>query len=215
MRTKRCVAPVGFKAVNLAAGTFEAVVSVFGNVDYVGDRVVAGAFVGSLDRWKTSGDPIPCIWSHAWDDPFAHIGYVVEAAERFGGLWVKAKCDLDNPTAAEVMRLLAERRVKEFSFAYDVIDEREASGGVTELVELDIIEVGPTLKGANSETELLSATKSRAMSPRAVLRSLDAMAAEGRRRKSAMTVGSFRRVEEAIAYGDPAAVRAALSLLEA
>jgi Caudovirus prohead serine protease len=51
-----------------AGGTFEAIVSVFGNVDLVGDRVVKGAFKSSLKRWRESDDPIPVIWSHQWDN---------------------------------------------------------------------------------------------------------------------------------------------------
>lgn len=67
-------------------GTFSALVSVFGNVDHGGDRVMPGAFTKSLARWEASGDPIPVIWNHAWDNPAAHIGKVnpsdaVETAE--------------------------------------------------------------------------------------------------------------------------------------
>ena len=47
-------------------GNVEALVSVFGNVDYQGDRVMKGAFDVSLLKWAVSGDPIPVIWSHDW-----------------------------------------------------------------------------------------------------------------------------------------------------
>src|SRR5690554_3452410 len=138
-------------------GEFEAIVSVFGNVDLVGDRVVKRTFSKSLERWKASGDPIPVIWSHQWGDPFAHIGGVSDAEETAKGLLVRGNLDMDNPTAAYIAKLLAERRVKAFSFAYDVVDERRAKDGANELYELDIIEVGPTLKGANPEAALLAA----------------------------------------------------------
>lgn len=138
-------------------GEFDAIVSVFGNVDGVGDRVVKGAFAKSLDDWGTSGDPIPIIWSHQWHDPFAHVGAVAEASETAKGLRVRGQLDMDNPTAAYLAKLLEQRRIKEFSFAYDVITERRAKDGANELVELGIIEVGPTLKGANPETQLLAA----------------------------------------------------------
>lgn len=139
-------------------GEFEAVVSVFGNVDKVGDRVMKGAFEKSLARWSMSGDPIPVIWSHQWSDPKSHLGIVVEAAEKGDGLWVKGQLDMDNEDAAYVGKLLAERRVKEFSFAYDVIEEaRSKKDGANDLIELDIFEVGPTLKGANPSTQLIAA----------------------------------------------------------
>lgn len=138
-------------------GTFEAVVSVFGNVDYAGDRVIKGAFAKSLATWSASGDPIPVVWSHQWQDPEMHIGGVLEAEERDEGLWVKAQLDVaENPSAANVWRLLSKRRVREFSFAYDVLDEKP-SKEANDLLELDVIEVGPTLKGMNPETLLLEA----------------------------------------------------------
>ena len=49
------------------------------------------------------------------------------------------------------------RRVKEFSFAYDVPagGERRSSDGANDLVQLEVIEVGPTLKGMNPITQLI------------------------------------------------------------
>ena len=151
--------PASFKAVDETAGTFEAIVSVFGNVDLIGDRVVKGAFAKSLGEWKASGDPIPVIWSHMWSDPNAHIGKTLEAEEREEGLWVKGQLDMDDPFAAKVFKLMQQRRVKEFSFAYDVEDEAKAEDGANDLKELRIIEVGPTLKGMNPATQLLAAKK--------------------------------------------------------
>jgi HK97 family phage prohead protease len=152
-----------FKAVTDApAGTFEAIVSVFGNIDLGGDRVMPGAFARTLDDWNSSGDPIPVIWSHEWDDPMSHIGYVEKAEERPEGLFVRARLDVDNnERAAYVARLLKERRVREFSFGYfakgwrDVDDEEY--GRVRELTEIDLFEVGPTLLGMNPDTVLLEA----------------------------------------------------------
>lgn len=138
-------------------GTFEAFVSMFGNIDLAGDRVVKGAFAKSLLTWTGSGDRIPVIWSHQWQNPEMHVGEVLAAEERDEGLWVKAQLDIaDDPVAAKVWRLLSKRRVREFSFAYDVLDEKRQNGA-NELLELDVIEVGPTLKGMNPDTLLLEA----------------------------------------------------------
>ena len=157
-----------FKALpSEGEGTFEAIVSVFSNVDLQGDRVVPGAFSKSIEKWKSSGDKVPVIWSHDWADPFAHIGYVDpgdmheiapgKAGALKGGLLVKGHLDVDKPFAKQVYDLLAERRVTEFSFAYDVPagGEQRGKDGANELHTLDILEVGPTLKGANTETVLL------------------------------------------------------------
>jgi len=171
LRKSRIVAPVfGLKAVgDPSEGIFEAYVSIFGNTDYHGDRIKAGAFAGSLERWKASGDPIPVIFSHQWDDLDAHIGEVLEAEEHLpgdsrlpesiranGGLWTKFSLELDEDFAARVAKKLTKRTIREFSFAYDVLDEAKGTDGVNELLELDVLEVGPTLKGANPATVLLA-----------------------------------------------------------
>lgn len=169
MRTKRMTCRAYVKSVDLETRTVEQIVSVFGNVDLGRDRVMAGAFAGTLDRWGASGDPIPTIWSHQWDNPDAHIGYVIEAKELLpgdpllpteiadlGGLYTKYQLD-DRPFAEQVLHLLNTRRVKEASFAYDVIREKGRPDGTNDLLELDLIEVGPTLKGMNQLTQLLSA----------------------------------------------------------
>ncbi|GGJ86841.1 hypothetical protein GCM10011583_18020 [Streptomyces camponoticapitis] len=167
MRTKDFTAKVKAAGVadGLAEGQFTALVSVFGNEDSVGDVVRPGAFTETLEEWAAKQDPIPVIWSHAWGDPFAHVGTVVKAVETLQGLEVTGQIDdLDsNPTAAQVYRLLKGRRVTQFSFAYDVSegawvnDDEHKYGGYYELRRLKLHEVGPCLVGANQETELLAA----------------------------------------------------------
>lgn len=165
-------------------GEFEAIVSVFGNVDSYGDMVIPGAFAESLDAWKSSGDPIPVIWSHQWSDLDSHIGYVTSAEELAagdarlpdelkanGGLWVAGRLDLDEPKAAKVHRLFKGRRVTQFSFAYDILDAASVTRdgvSVYELRKLDLIEVGPTLIGVNRGTELLAAKAGKVLSSKNV-----------------------------------------------
>lgn len=158
MKTKNLSAQV--KATGDGAGEFEAIVAVFGNVDSGGDVIVKGAFTDTLAEWRASGDPIPVVWSHDSNDPFSHIGSVVEASETDTGLLVKGQLDLDNPKAAQVHKLLKGRRVTQFSFAYSVLDggPTEVDGeSAFELRRLKLYEVGPTLVGMNQATELLSA----------------------------------------------------------
>lgn len=142
-------------------GTVEALVSIFGNIDLGGDRIIAGAFTNSLQRWKASGDPLPFIWSHEWDNPEAHIGFIQQAEERPEGLWVKAQLDIDRPFAEQVFHLLKNRRITQFSFGYTVTDARNVKDqdgtSVRELLEVDIFEAGPTLLGMNPATQLLQA----------------------------------------------------------
>ncbi|OXM69635.1 HK97 family phage prohead protease [Amycolatopsis vastitatis] len=165
MRKKTC--PVRIKAAGEQDGTedgvFEAIVAAY-NLDSVGDKIVPGAFADTLAEWKASGDPIPVLWSHMSHDPDYHIGYVEDAEERDEGLWVRARIDLDEPKASKVYKLLKGRRVRQFSFAYDIqeggwiekTDGEDGSDGYYELRKLKLYEVGPTLIGANQETELLT-----------------------------------------------------------
>lgn len=164
MRIKSC--PVHVKAAGTNEGTdegvFEAIVAAY-NVDSVGDKITPGAFAETLEQWKSSGDPIPVLWSHMSHDPEMHVGYVLEAEEREDGLWVKAQMDLDTPKAQQVYKLLKGRRVTQFSFAYDILEgswvEQKADDGEDasyyELRKLKLYEVGPTLIGANQVTDLL------------------------------------------------------------
>lgn len=151
----------------LKDGQVRMLVSAFGNVDSYGDVVMPGAFAEDLEAWKAAGDPIPFIWSHQWGDPFAHIGAVDSASETADGLEVLASLDVEtNRKAAQVYYLLKNRRVTQASFAYDTLDaewaqREDAETGkkyeVYELRKLHVLEVGPTLIGANRETELLAA----------------------------------------------------------
>jgi len=141
------------------AGIIRAYASMFGNVDSYGDVVMPGAFTKTLAEFAASGDPVPLVWSHGSSDPFNHIGYCTEIKETETGLEFTAQLDIeDNPTAAQAYRLMKGRRVKQFSFAYSVVEatrgERDGQH-VTELRELKLYEVGPTLVGANQSTELL------------------------------------------------------------
>ena len=142
-------------------GEFTALVSVFDTKDTYGDVIRKGAFANTIKEWDESDDFLPIIWSHSWDNPFAHIGRVTKAEETDEGLVIKGLIeDLDsNPTAAQVYRLLKGRRIKNFSFAYDVLDggykTDDEFGEYNELRELKLFEVGPCLVGVNQETELL------------------------------------------------------------
>lgn len=160
MSTKRAVYDIAsFKASpdeTGRRGEFEALVSVFGNVDLQGDRVVKGAFSKSLTKWRKNGHPLPIVWSHDWGNPFAHIGAANpnDVKETDEGLVVKGSLDLANPFAAQVFGLLEQGTVRGFSFGYSIGKERTAKDGANELLELDIIEAGPTLKGANEDAQL-------------------------------------------------------------
>lgn len=187
-------------------GEVTAVVSVFGNVDKVGDRVVKGAFAKTLEEFKSNGDPIPMIWSHDWSNPMSHIGEwdASKAVETDEGLELSGKVHIGegNPVADQAFRLMDKNLVREFSFAYDVISEQTAKAdGANELLELALIEAGPTLKGANSETRLVAA------------KALESLAKVGRS-ISAKNESQLREALEAMTAG-ATAIKSVLSALDA
>lgn len=165
MRRKSVEARV--KAVgDESAGEFEAVVSVFGNVDSYGDVVLPGAFAESLKRYAESGKSIPAVFSHGSQDVGNFIGRVTEAKETDEGLYTKVALYLDADKygteiadrAKAVRQLMHDGVLSQFSFAYGV-DEWQAAKrdgvDVIELKALSLYEIGPTLVGANQETRLV------------------------------------------------------------
>lgn len=140
-------------------GNFTALASVFGNVDSVGDRMLPGSFQKTLEAWRKSGDPIPVILSHNWADPFAMVGKADPRAvyEDDRGLVVQGTLDLENEVARQVHKLMKDRLLKGWSFGYTVPKGGQRQrNGANEVSEVDLVEVGPTLKGANSEARLES-----------------------------------------------------------
>jgi HK97 family phage prohead protease len=137
-------------------GIVEALVATY-DVDSSGDRIIPGAFAKSLADWAEKGQPIPFIWSHMHNDLDAYIGDVVEAKETDDGLWVKAQIDMEDDKARKAFKFIKGDRIKQYSFAYDVVDAGpdEEGDGETALKELRLYEVGPTLIGMNQNTRTL------------------------------------------------------------
>lgn len=137
-------------------GAFEAVVAVFGNVDLGGDRMMKGAFSRTLAE---KGMP-PVVWSHEWQVP--PIGTVTEASETDEGLHVKGRlfvgADEDHAVAKQVYAAMKAGALKEFSFGYATKgsnDVEEDGKSIREITDVDLFEVGPTLKGMNPATRLV------------------------------------------------------------
>ena len=140
-------------------GEFTALVSTFGNVDRVGDRILPGAWTKTLAEWTRSGDPIPIILAHQWDDPMAHIGIArpEDVKQTAKGLQVTGKLEVDdNPVARQVYKLMKRRSLKEFSIGYSVPTggEKRAADGANEISDIRLAECGPCLKGIDPKTEL-------------------------------------------------------------
>lgn len=152
-------ASVQVKADNSESGTFEAYASVFGNRDSYGDIVQKGAFADTLKEWSDSGNVLPVLYGHDFADPFSNIGAVVDAVEDDHGLKITGKLDLDNPKAAQVHKLLQEKRLSQMSFAFDVQKgawNEDEDGEYYSIDKVKLYEVSVVPIGANQETEILA-----------------------------------------------------------
>ncbi|ALE05515.1 hypothetical protein AL755_08530 [Arthrobacter sp. ERGS1:01] len=160
MKTKTI--EIAVKAVDDGAeGSFTAYASVFGNVDSYGDMVIKGAFAESLAEYAAAEAPVPLYWRHRMDDPFMNLG-AAAGSEDDHGLLVKCQLDLDTEAGKHTHKLLKEKRVRQMSFAYDVLEgawvdrKPEDGGSYYELRKLRLHEVSIVPVGANQDTEILA-----------------------------------------------------------
>jgi HK97 family phage prohead protease len=107
---------------------FAGYAAVFGHPDRGGDVIRKGAFAQALER---AGE-VPLLWQHKAG---AVIGRIEHLSEDKRGLRVIAAVD-----DARVSGLLGTRKVHGLSFGYRV-REAKSSGGIRELIELDLVEV--------------------------------------------------------------------------
>lgn len=151
-------ADLAVKSVDATKGEFTALVSVFGNVDLVNDRVMPGAFTKTIEEWQGKSESVPVIFSHKHDDPMAYIGEVnpSDLMQTSRGLFVKGSLDLSNPYAEQTFKLMQRGAVKAFSFGYTVPKEQKGADGARELHEIELFEVGPTFQGANPDAGVLT-----------------------------------------------------------
>lgn len=163
---RKTVPIAGIKTADLPEGTFEGWASTFGNVDAHNDRVMPGAFQKSI----SSGRTIPLAWMHRTEDPTGFIGEVVDASETPEGLKIRGKFDIDTAQGAAAYRQVKSRRVDALSIGYRVNVATKADDGVTELRDLDLIEVSVVTRGANDRA-LIGAVKSAGGIPTGPLRS--------------------------------------------
>lgn len=145
----------------LEEGEFVAYASTFTRVpDAYGDVVAKGAFEDTLKAWAESGNVLPVLFGHRFDDPDYNLGGVVEAGEDDHGLKIRGLLDLENPKSAQVHRLLKGRRIGEMSFAYNTLDEGQVvlddGTKANELRKVDLFEVSVVPIGANRDTEILA-----------------------------------------------------------
>jgi uncharacterized protein len=145
----------------LAEGEFIVYPSTFTKTpDSMGDVVAPGAFLTTMDAWKTSGNVMPGLFGHRMDDPDFYVAAAHDFGEDEHGWWVKGAFDLESPKGKQVYRLVKGRRLNQLSFAYDVNDqgEVELDDGVkaNELRDLTVYEFSFVPVGANQDTGVVA-----------------------------------------------------------
>lgn len=145
------------------AGVFEGYAAVFNNVDSYGDVIRPGAFAKTIADFEQRDRVIPVLYGHDFNDPFSNIGAVEHVEEDSHGLKIRARLDIDQPKAAQVYRLMKQRRLNEMSFAFRVVNGafiEMDSEEVYEIRELNLFEVSVVPIGANPKAEVTSVKNS-------------------------------------------------------
>ena len=141
-------------------GIVEAIVSVFNNVDSVGDRVKYGFFDESIKSKLPKG-----VWSHDWRTPVAKTleakellpgdPLLPEKLQSLGGLYVKGQFNLETQAGRETFSNIKAGIIDEFSIGYTVQEETIAPDGARELIKGKLYEWSPVLFGANPATAVV------------------------------------------------------------
>jgi HK97 family phage prohead protease len=126
------------KAAEGDARSFEGYVSVFGNIDSYGEKVMPGAFANSLARHKREGTMPLLLWQHDSDEP---IGVWDDLSDDGKGLFGIGHLLTGVQSADEAYIRLKAGAVWGLSIGYREVDVTPADGGEARLLnELDLIE---------------------------------------------------------------------------
>lgn len=128
--------------------------------DSYGDVVAKGAFLDTIKEWKDSGNTLPGLFGHRFDDPDYYVASALEMGEDENGWWVKGEFDMESPKGPHVYRLVKGRRLNQLSFAYDVLEgadvELEPGVKAYELRKLRVYEFSFVPIGANQDTSVVA-----------------------------------------------------------
>lgn len=143
------------QATTTDRGEFTAIAAAY-SVDRTNERILPGAFKGTIARWQESQKQIPLHWDHMGDAKNI-IGSVDPASMREidEGLEVKGQLDLeDSEVAREAWRSMKKNSIG-LSFGYLVTADGKAEDGVRELKAVDLFEVSITPAPMNPDTRFI------------------------------------------------------------
>src|SRR5512132_3758314 len=130
-------------------GEFTAIAAAY-SVDRQGERIAAGAFADTIQRWATSGKTVPLHWNHK-AEPDNIIGSINTMKEPSEGLLVAGQLDIEeSETAREVWRSVKRGRVS-LSFGF-LVKTAHDEDDIHVLDEVDLFEVSIVAAPANEDT---------------------------------------------------------------
>lgn len=132
-------------------GTFEGILSPYGNVDDGGDVVEVGAFTKTI---KERGSEIPLLWQHKRDEP---IG-MLTLEDSTDGLKVKGALLMELPEAQKAYLLIKARIVKGLSIGFKSVKDA-VQNGIRHLKEIKLYE-GSIVTFPMNELALITSVKS-------------------------------------------------------
>lgn len=128
--------------------------------DSYGDVVAKGAFLDDIKEWADSGNTLPGLFGHRFDDPDYYVASAIEQGEDEHGWFVKGEFDMESPKGPHVYRLVKSKRLTQLSFAFDVLDEGvvelEDGTKANELRKLKVYEFSFVPIGANQDTSVVA-----------------------------------------------------------
>lgn len=133
-----------------AEGSFEGLLSPYGNVDGGGDVVEPGAYAKTL---KDQGNTRPMLWQHKTDMPIGEL----TLDDRPDGLWCKGQLLMALPEAQKAYLLIKARIVKGLSIGFEAV--RDAiDKGVRRLKEIRLYE-GSIVTFPMNEAAMITSVK--------------------------------------------------------
>jgi len=124
------------------SGKFTGYGSIFGELDFGGDIVAAGAFADSLAETKKKNRKIPALWQHKSSEP---IGVYDDISEDSQGLWVEGRLLVNEvQKAKEAHALMREGAVTGLSIGYGTKEySMNTDTWERTLIKVDLYEVSP------------------------------------------------------------------------
>jgi HK97 family phage prohead protease len=133
-----------------AEGSFEGMLSPYGNVDGQNDVVDRGAYAKTLDE---HGNTVPMLWQHKTDTPIGEL----TLEDRPEGLWCKGQLLMADPVALRAYLYIKARIVKGLSIGFTAVKDT-VENGIRHLKEIRLYE-GSVVTFPANEQALIATVK--------------------------------------------------------